>query len=408
MKGVSDIRLRILVFAPKSIYINPTEEEFFSELAKQCDIVFHGPGFVPLEELEADACVVYEKHGPFDFAIVHQYFLLDSILAAARNCHFPFDVKRFCRQMPKFPQNFSKLPCIRIAQLLRMDYYAVSKEIADLLEGFSGNFLAWSAQFIPSIRELRDVRREDWKSEPTDIYREFAIRNHHRIIPYMHTVSADLFQRRGIEDKRYPVDVPGHLYAGRHDAVEALRCAGYRVKNRNKLVGAVSRFLSALGGPSLLSNPHGISHLQNSFRRRVEGALVAFTDGSRLRWPLRKYFEIPAFGSLLVCEPFLNAEDLGFVAGEHYVAASPEHLPDIVRKALDDPEWTSRIIDSAQAMVWRRHLPPVRVSQVIQALHAILKGSYQGARWEKGVLNLEKDNEDRREKCTSENSWIRA
>jgi hypothetical protein len=384
-------RLRILVFAPRSRYINPTEEELFQELPHHCDVVFHGPGFTPMDQLATDARDAYDRYGPFDAAILHQYFLFDSLPAAVGSCYFPFDVKRFHRSRPGFPRNFSRLPCIRIAQLLRMDYYAVSKEMVAEMDAFAGYFITWSAQFVPSLKDLEDVAREGWETRPTDTYRDFALGNNGRILPYMHTVSERLFCRRNVVGRKWPVYVPGQLYALRHDAVAALRAEGYRIANRSRLTGALSRLTAAVSGRPLFSLPVAIRCLQKSFRNRIKNSLVCFTDGSRLRWPLRKYFEIPAFGSLLACEPFLQSESLGFLAGQHFVAAAPRDLPDVVRQATREPGWAAGLIDTSQAMVRRLHSPAARVGQLLRALRAVLFDEYRGACWENGQLALYRD-----------------
>ena len=117
--------------------------------------------------------------------------------------------------------------------------------------------------------------------------------------------------------------------------------------------------------------------------------MVCFTDGSKLRWPVRKFFEIPAYGSLLACEPFHRFEDLGFVEGENFVEATPDVLPDVVKKALSDQDWTLQMILSAQEMVKKNHSATARIIQFSNVLSAIIKRDYAGAHWDLGNLIVE-------------------
>lgn len=387
---MSAAKPRILVMAPRSRYINPSEEEFLSALARVADVFFYGPGYLPVEDLEADAVAVYEAHGPFDAALLHQYFLLDSMSEAARSCAFPFDVRRFRKALPGFPLNFERLPCVRITAFQRMDYYAISPEMVDVMEAFPGYFLTWPAEFVPSVRVLEDLEREAWVTPPTDNYHDFAVRNRRRLIPYMHTIADDLFTTPAAGPRKWPVFVPGQLYAARHDALGRLRRSGYRVAaNRSRAAALLSRLSAALTGKPLFAHAAAIDYLQKTFRSKIRNSLVCYTDGSRLRWPIRKYFEIPAFGSLLVCDPFHRAEDLGFEDGRNFIAASPDELPDIVRRAVADPAWALKTITALQEMVRRCHAASVRAAQFLEALAAVLSGTFRGARWEKGRLIVE-------------------
>jgi len=124
--------------------------------------------------------------------------------------------------------------------------------------------------------------------------------------------------------------------------------------------------------------------LQRSFRDRIHKAMVCYTDGSKLQWPLRKFFEIPAFGALLACDPFHKCNDLGFIDGKHFISATPDDLAPIVEKAMQNKTWALEIISTAQNMVREKHSTTARVVQFTEAIETILEDKYRGATWEDG------------------------
>lgn len=383
-------RRRLLVLAPRSVYINPTEEDFLARLAERFDVVFHGPGWGPIDQLAPDAEAAYERLGPFDAAILHQYFLMDSLSQAAASCHFPFDVRRFLRERPTFAAGFAALPCLRIAMLMRMDYYALTARDAERLQAFPGCFLTWPAEFTPPLADVADIGREAFAGAATDHYHRFAAANRRRIIPTAHAVEESLIIPPRLADKRYDVSVPGQFYAARKEAAQALRAAGFRVGDQSQRVGLFSRAATLLTGRSLYASPRAIARLQRSFQARIRNSLVCYTDGSRLRWPLRKYFEIPALGALLAADRFHGDEALGFVAGRNYLAVAPAELPDVVRRAKSDPDWAFGMVGRLQDALRARHTVARRVEQFAEAVEALLDGAFAGAGWRNGAFVVER------------------
>ena len=86
---------------------------------------------------------------------------------------------------------------------------------------------------------------------------------------------------------------------------------------------------------------------------------AAFTDSSIYRYTVAKHFEIPAAGALLLADRAVAGplEQLGFVAGEHYLATSDEDMEDLVRYVLNESNATEieGIRRRSQSLVWERH-----------------------------------------------------
>ena len=73
------------------------------------------------------------------------------------------------------------------------------------------------------------------------------------------------------------------------------------------------------------------------YARTIHRFRTAFTDWSLHRYLVAKHFEIPATGCLLLAERAAAdlLEELGMIAGEHYIAASPDDIEETIRFVLD-------------------------------------------------------------------------
>ena len=71
------------------------------------------------------------------------------------------------------------------------------------------------------------------------------------------------------------------------------------------------------------------------YARTIDRFRSAFTDCSLHRYLVAKHFEIPATGCLLLAEHAAAdlLEELGMIAGEHYIATSPDDIEEKIRSS---------------------------------------------------------------------------
>lgn len=100
------------------------------------------------------------------------------------------------------------------------------------------------------------------------------------------------------------------------------------------------------------------AHLLNSY-------LCCFTDSSVFKYPLAKYFEIMASGSLLLGEQIPDLDDLGFIPFEHYIPVTPENvfleIDKYVKTNLSD---FIEIINNGRKLVLENHTVENRFNQI--------------------------------------------
>lgn len=110
------------------------------------------------------------------------------------------------------------------------------------------------------------------------------------------------------------------------------------------------------------------------FAETIHKHRAAFTDSSRYRYVVAKYFEIPATGTLLFADEAVSGplNDLGFRANEHYISVSQKNLQEQIRYVLDEKnhDEVDAIRLRAQELVWRRHKTSDRARQIEEACAA--------------------------------------
>ena len=110
--------------------------------------------------------------------------------------------------------------------------------------------------------------------------------------------------------------------------------------------------------------------------------------------PIRKFFEIPAAGAVLVCDPCQGLEALGFVDGVNCIVAQPKELPDVDSFLRCEPQKAESIAQCGQELILKAHTLDARSNQIRDCLNLLMKGEFYGSYWETGELKY-KDFEDR-------------
>jgi hypothetical protein len=128
--------------------------------------------------------------------------------------------------------------------------------------------------------------------------------------------------------------------------------------------------------------------LNNSFAARMAATRYSYTCGSGLQMPIRKFFEIPSVGCLLVCRPFKGFEAAGFIDGVNCIIAEPDHLTDLHFTLTAEPEHAESIARAGQALVLHRHSLDARAQDLRLILDAIATKRFEGSFWRDGQHQL--------------------
>jgi hypothetical protein len=100
--------------------------------------------------------------------------------------------------------------------------------------------------------------------------------------------------------------------------------------------------------------------------------------------PIRKFFEIPAVGCLLVCRRFRGFEEAGFRDGVNCVVAEPDDLADVHFELSAHPERYEAMARQGQKLILEKHSVDARARDLSICLDAIVSNQFHGSQWVDG------------------------
>lgn len=384
--------MKILFVDINARFVNPTRNLLPVAVASAAPTVFFGPGHVSSETLAAGLAAFAEKRGPFDLALASTHVLfarppapLPSLAQFRRFYAFDFDAGDVLH-LPAIAEDFAALPAKRVACLFESDFYNWNEREIALLETMADYMIGPGAEFTMFWGGDSALAGEAFAAKVTNCWPDYVHAHKERIASLPHFVGPEEFSFRPTDEREAVWSVMGVQYDARARARDALRHAGIRIGREGP-----GRPLLALAKRARL-----IAHerewmqgiINRDFRRRLAASRYAFTCGSALDMAIRKYFEIPAAGTVLACRPFTGFEEAGFRHGENAFVCSPEDLPALHGELEAAPERAAAIAASGRDLVLRRHSAMARARQLAPVLAAMADGSFAGASWQNGAFLL--------------------
>jgi hypothetical protein len=385
--------MRILYLDSRVEFLNPTRELQLALLKQVGDVTAFGPGYVSETELAAGLDSFVKIHGTFDILVVTEQVTnaaiwptipnLEAIYRRNHRRHFPISHLRFVPEILQFAL-VSQLP--KVAFVMETDYYEIDRVQVETLLQFDG-LVGFGEQFVRPLTDVQRYGLERFAPRANDNYARMVRAHADRVLSFPPFVSSrELEPHPGARPQRPLVAVPGASYVARQGARRTLSAAGLLApgaRHLRKAFGALSR-----GGVPMYSSSFGQAILRSAYRREISNSALAFADGSGLEWPVRKFFEIPAFGSALMCLPCNGFGDLGFIDGESATATTPESIVDDARQLLADPLRLGRLQLGGWNVIRQSHTVEARGPVLEGAFKRIIAGTFSGSWWERGSLVL--------------------
>ena len=104
----------------------------------------------------------------------------------------------------------------------------------------------------------------------------------------------------------------------------------------------------------------------------IASAKICPTGGSIFHYPVAKYFEIPACGTLLMSDWFPELGLLGFVPGENMVVLEPGNLVNQMKWWLCHKDELQRVTKNGMKLVQENHNSLLRAQQLIGELKKLI------------------------------------
>lgn len=379
----------LLLAANWSSYVK-TEEFFFKALNEFFEIVPYGPGYTPLNEIQDRLEDIFLEKGPFDLVMVDRLLYFNSLSEhfysiIGNKLKFNFDIGKYFDINRRFPIGLEDCPVPLFVSMLILDYYLCPKHYIELAEKRTNHFFIsmGDRDFILPLSELPNAKDELFYSKATDRYSHFLKRNVNRIIPFLHFVDESEFVCFN-KNKKNDWCIPGSKYYFRKLIMDKLSL--YNIKYvSSTLIIQILQVLEKAGLLQLYRHHATIKIYYREFQKMINSSWFTFTCGSGLMWPIRKYFEIPAFGSLLVCVPCSSFEKMGFVDGVNCVTIDLSDNNNFLSK-IPNKESASVMIQKGQRLVRDKHTAQVRARQFKNIYELIKEEMVEYVFWKGGDL----------------------
>ncbi|MAT10452.1 MAG: hypothetical protein CMM02_05515 [Rhodopirellula sp.] len=394
--------MKILYIDCNVKHLNPTANLIsllFTHIADEID--HFGPGYVSDDEIKG-GILKYANNNEYDFVVVgpntniindSSKENIDSIKYISSYTSKNFDTNILYDFYKDIKNNINNLECkLKLLTLLNFDYYAATIDQVEKLVKSKLYILAPGIEFITDINHLDSfvIKEKHYKAKKNRIsnnWRDFIKSNPDKIISTTHFVSDDEFYFNDIISREYDINIPGIKYYLRDKAVKQLIPNKYKI-NRDFHLKFYS-FLNKLKLP-VYSNNFSLKTYRQIFQKKLSNSKIVFTAKGGFGMTIRKFFEIPAAGALMVCNPPFNFDNLGYKDKIHYIKFSEnDNINEFIDYYLNDSS-SSIIAKSGQRLTLKNHSIAARVIQIKNALAQILKNNYLRSEWCRGEFNIHK------------------
>lgn len=374
-------------------YMNPTRNLLLRALEQKCDMEKYGPGFSSSATLERGIENFVAENGPYDFILADEYVLQsfdleneDSYSFQSHACEFDPRLLIHAAYWQEFFKSYSGR---RVICLLQSDYYNFPEVYGERLRHLGDFFITWGREFIADTATETDnhisFTDQDIQKKANTVYANFLDDCEDKIICCPHFVGNDEFDATPLHKRPAKWSVLGADYSQRLIARQILDNA--KVSRSGKWL----RYYFSLAQKLRINVYNKYTTLwimQKGFRKALSNSKYSFTCGSSLRWPIRKFFEIPAGGCVLVAHKPHGYGALGFNESVNSLIIDAENIQDIHAWLETNPEEAQEIADAGRALILEKHNVDARAHQISCAFDAILNDEFYGSRWHRGEFKI--------------------
>jgi hypothetical protein len=367
-------------------YMNPTRGLVPAVLRECAETVCYGPGYQPRHVLDKGLQAFYDLNGPFDFVIGNEASIFWDQPGVEdpwglRNYSFTFE-KQSLQAMLDIGPWFSRYRGRKIVLLLEFDAYFLAKREQTLLQETDGWYgVIWDRWLMESVKDSVDLAREPYAHRANDNFFEFVSTNEERIIALPHFVADSEFGWGALGDKDPLWHVPGASYHYRKLARKTLSREGIL---QTSLPWMQAYALLSRLGMRPFSRPMLLSLYGAQFVTAIERSRYCYTCGSAQHMHIRKHFEIPARGTVLVTAPVKGLEAMGFKDGINCFVRMPDELLDLHEELEREPERSQSVASAGRELIWSTHRVSSRGRQLRECLDSIMVTQFAGCVWDEG------------------------
>ena len=379
---------RILYLGFNKKYLNPHSETILRILGSFMNLSFYGPGYSNQEDLDLGLKKWIDQQDEFDFIVMDGSVALSPEIDKDidENSLFFWDIIDFIpkgnylKHASEFHSFFMNSSHKKII-FANFDPYNIKQTTIDsfikskaYIIDFGGHQLYDSLKSINEKYELK-------KFKANDNWYNFLKKHEERIIVVPHTIGSLEFDFTPIALRKNKFTVIGAGYPERKQASKLLPL---QMRFNIFIIKIKGFFLSKLKRKMTIRK---MALYQSSYFKRITDSQLSYCSGGPLLYPVRKYYEIPARGSVAIGRQCSGFNDLGFIDGVNFIVAhnNIELKVSLKKYTLNELQ---KIADQGRKLIWEKHSDWARREQLKETFNLIFKGKFKGNYWDKGEYKI--------------------
>jgi len=359
-------------------YLNPFLEMTLRVIANVTKLDFFGPGFSTSDELMAGVERWLEKYGFYSFIVTDPYVFEYKRILRRRNpfyndvLRFPENqYKEYAAAYKKFFMNYDGTRML----IGHWDIYGFPIEIAEELVQSKILILGNDISLVKRLNDIATMG--EFLTGANDNWYNYVDKYRDKIISFPFFIHSMEFESTPLERRKYFYHVPGTGYAERKKAKELLGLKAKMIDNRDLLMEKFRWYFFKK------MNQNIMDRLQKEYAIKIANSKICYASGSSVRANVRKYFEIPAKGALMLCQRCTGFDNLGFKDGHNCIVVEDNERIKQVLTDFDDEKYQV-IASNGRDLIWHKHSEISRIKQFSESLKRILKNDFRGSYWENG------------------------
>lgn len=417
--------MRLLIIDVNHEHPNTMHSNFYKSLSEVVDVEYYGPGYTDEIILRKGLNSFLSEKKYFDIIMVTWVFVLTCIdFSVPRTIYLwhRYDTSKYrigtaIRYTYNILMELERYKKSKKVLVYYNDIVNLSNEWYEKIRSILNNdfyLLTCGAEFVQKWgKENKKVFGLNITNNVIRLDEEF----HERIISIpIQAAMPDEFEFRLLKEREFDWVVPGCInsdYPERKKVFDRISKAGYSIWDEaldrgmaykhsrttrkhscvyyNRMDKIINTYLldtSNVYIPNQIKAEE-LGKFHENYRIGLRKSRMAYADGGLGRSIVRKYIEIPAAGTILMCDDIVGLGKLGFKDGINAVFVNSQNVVRKTRQICSDPDYMQSLADEGRKLVIKKHTVSHRVKDVKRAFEMILKEAYCGGYWEEGNFYID-------------------
>ena len=375
---------RVLYIGFNKKFVNPYTESVLRVLGSIMNFTFYGLGYSNQNELDMGLEKWIALQEDFDFIMTDGSVILSTELknSVDENSLFSMDVIKFkpkgnyLKYAHDFHSFFINSPEEKII-LSNFDPYKIKQATIDTIIKTNAYIIDFGGHHLyDSITDI-NKKYDILNFKANDNWFNFLKKYEERVIVVPHSINSLEFDFTPISLRKNKFTVIGVGYLERKEATKILP---FQMKLKH-FVYQIKEFIRSKLKAKMTDRKMAI--YKSTYFEKITESQLTYCSGGPLLYPVRKYYEIPAKGSVAIGRLCSGFHDLGFKDGENFIIAHNNYQLKNSIKKYSTVE-LQKIADKGRKLIWEKHSDWARREQLKSTVDLIFQGKFKGSCWLNG------------------------